>query len=76
MPTPRWSLGATVDIGGTIRQRQIQKNRFVDQNLAREVTTESDVELPREFGAGITYFAGYRWLASVDVSRGLWAADW
>lgn len=74
MPTSRWSLGATVDIGGTIRQRQIQKNRFVDQNQAREVTTESDVELPREFGAGITYFAGYRWLASVDVSRGLWAA--
>lgn len=73
MPTPRWSLGANVDIGGDIRQRQVQKNRFVDQNHAREVATESDVALPRELGAGVTYLSGYRWLASVDVSRGFWA---
>lgn len=73
MPTSRWSLGANVDIGGDIRQRQVQKNRFVDQNHAREVATESDVALPRELGAGVTYLSGYRWLASVDVSRGFWA---
>ena len=73
-PTSRWSLGANVDIGGSIRQRQIQRNRFVEQREAIEVMTESDVEFPREFGMGITYLAGYRWLASVDVSRGLWHA--
>ncbi len=72
--TPRWSLGANVDIGGSIRQHQIQRNRFVEQREAIEVMTESDVEFPREFGAGLTYLAGYRWLASVDVSRGLWQA--
>ena len=72
-PTARWSLGANVDIGGDIRQRQVQRNRFVEQNHAREVATESDVKMPREFGAGITYLSGYRWLASVDVSRWLWA---
>ena len=67
-------MGANVDIGGSIKQRQIQRNRFVGQREAVEVETESDVEFPREFGAGITYLAGYRWLASVDVSRGLWRA--
>ena len=73
-PTPRLSLGGNIDIGGNIRQRQVQRNHFVYQNHAREVTTESDVELPREFGAGITYLSGYRWLASVDVSRAQWSA--
>jgi hypothetical protein len=71
-PTSRWSLGANVDIGGNIKQRQVQRNRFVGQGESVEVITESDVEFPREFGAGITYLAGYRWLASVDISRGLW----
>ena len=74
-PTARVSLGANVDIGGSIRQRQVQRNRFVGQREAVEVETESDVEFPREFGVGITYLAGYRWLASVDVARGLWHAD-
>ena len=73
-PTSRWSLGANVDIGGSIRQRQVQRNRFVEQREAVEVKTESDVEFPREFGVGVTYLAGYRWLASVDISRGLWHA--
>ena len=74
IPTLRWSLGANIDFGGSIKQRQIQRNRFVEQREAVEVMTESDVEFPREFGVGITYLAGYRWLASVDVSRGLWQA--
>ena len=73
-PTSQWSLGANVDMGGSIKQRQVQRNRFVEQREAVEVKTESDVEFPREFGVGITYLAGYRWLASVDVSRGLWHA--
>ena len=73
-PTARWSLGANVDIGGSIRQRQIQSNRFVEQREAVEVRTESNVEFPREFGVGMTYLAGYRWLAAVDISRGLWQA--
>ncbi len=74
IPTLRWSLGANIDFGGSIKQRQIQRNRFVEQRESVEVMTESDVEFPREFGVGITYLAGYRWLASVDVSRGLWQA--
>ena len=74
IPTLRWSLGANIDFGGSIKQRQIQRNRFVEQREAVEIMTESDVEFPREFGMGITYLAGYRWLASVDVSRGLWQA--
>ncbi len=73
-PTSHWSLGANVDIGGSIRQRQVQRNRFVEQREAVEVKTESDVEFPREFGVGVTYLAGYRWLASADISRGLWHA--
>ncbi len=73
-PASRWSLGANVNIGGRVRQRQAQRSHFAGQNEAVEIRTESDVELPREFGAGITYLAGYRWLASVDVSWALWRA--
>ena len=68
----RWSLGANAQIGRKIKQRQIHRNRFVSVAAAQDIETERDVELPHEFGAGLTYLAGYRWLASADVSRSLW----
>jgi hypothetical protein len=71
-PTARWSFGGNVQIGRQIRQRQVHKNRFVSVSSALEVETQSYVDMAHEFGFGATYLAGYRWLASFDVSRSLW----
>ena len=72
IPARQWSVGANVQVGRTIRQRQIHRNRFVSTNASVQVETESDVEFAHEFGVGVTYLGGYRWLASVDLARGLW----
>jgi hypothetical protein len=70
--TAKWSLGGNVQIGRQIKQRQILQNRFVSDRAAFDVETQSDVDIAHEFGFGATYLAGYRWLASFDISRGLW----
>ena len=72
-PAARWRVGGNVQIGQQIRQRQNLKNLYISTRDAFEIETQSDVDIAHEFGFGATYLAGYRWLASFDVSRSLWA---
>ncbi|MBT5830342.1 MAG: hypothetical protein HOH77_09130 [Candidatus Latescibacteria bacterium] len=71
-PTQKWSLGGNVQVGQNIRQRTTLTTRFVSVNADTEIETLRDVKLPTLVGGGLSYLAGYRWLAALDVERGLW----
>lgn len=71
-PTNKWSLAANAQLGQNIRQRTILTTRFVAVNADTEIETVRDVKLPTLIGGGISYLAGYRWLAVLDVERGFW----
>ena len=59
-------------MGQNIRQRTTLTTRFVSVNADTEIETLRDVKLPTLVGGGLSYLAGYRWLAALDVERGLW----
>jgi hypothetical protein len=72
-PSAKWSLGGNVQIGREIRQRTILTTRFVAVNADSDIETKKQVKLPTLVGGGVSYLAGYRWLAALDVERGLWS---
>lgn len=72
-PGQHWSIGGNVQVGRSIRQRQILTTRFVAQNAASKIETQSQIELPYVTGLGVAYLSGYRWIAAVDVERGFWS---
>ena len=72
-PGQHWSIGGNVQVGRSIRQRQILTTRFVAQSAATRIETESQVKLPYVTGVGVAYLGGYRWMAAVDAERGFWS---
>ena len=71
-PSNKWSVGGNVQVGREVKERSILTTRFVAVNADTAIETQRQVKFPTLVGAGVTYSSGYRWLASLDVERGLW----